>query len=407
MTVNRTKGRVLWVNHFATPPTEGGGTRHFELGRELVRRGWEVTIAASDFNLHRRAYTRRADEADRQAIAERIEGVSFRWLWAAPYRTNDWRRAWNWLSFGREVLRLSTVGRPDIVIGSSPHLFAALAAERLAARLRVPFVLEVRDLWPESLLAVGGRKGIAYRILDLIAHYLYRRATQIIVLARGSARHIELLGVPPERIAYVPNGADVEAFPERLSVSENAPLTLVYLGAHGPANGLDTVLQAAELIGDDSRIRIRLVGDGPTKLALIDEARERGLCNVEFVEPIPKAQVPLELSKVDAGLMVLRDTPLFRYGVSPNKLFDYLAAGLPVVCNVAGDTADMLRDAQAGEQADDGSAEALARAIMRMANRTPAERKRMSASGRKWVTSEHGRPQLAARLEVALKRALG
>jgi glycosyltransferase involved in cell wall biosynthesis len=397
---------LLWVNHFATPPTEGGGTRHFELGRELVRRGWSVTIAASDFNLHKRTYTRRATARERKPITELIEGVDFRWLWAAPYRINDWHRAWNWLSFGRGVLRLDMLERPDVVIGSSPHLFAALAAERLAARLKVPFILEVRDLWPESLLAVGGRKGVAYRILDRIARYLYRRATRIVVLARGSAQHIEGLGIPRERIAYVPNGADVEAFLDHPIRDEDGPITFVYLGAHGPANGLDVVLEAAALVAADSRIRIRLIGDGPIKQELIALAGARGLTNVQFSDPIPKAQVPHELASVNAGLMVLRDTQLFRFGVSPNKLFDYLAAGLPVVCNVSGDTAQMLREAQAGEQSDDGSAEALARAITRMADRTLPERLSMGKNGREWVAREHGRAQLAQRFEEVVEAIL-
>src|SRR6185437_13500025 len=131
--------RLLWVNHFAVAPSDGGGTRHFDLAHALRAHGWHVTIAASDFHLHSRGYTRRATPHVRTAIAERVDDVDFLWLWAAPYTTNDWRRVRNWLSFSRSLARLSpnVTPRPDVIIGSSPHLFAARAALRMARRLRV------------------------------------------------------------------------------------------------------------------------------------------------------------------------------------------------------------------------------------------------------------------------------
>ncbi|MGI8508444.1 MAG: glycosyltransferase family 4 protein [Gemmatimonadaceae bacterium] len=394
---------LLWVNHFAIPTGEGGGTRHFEVGRELVQRGWRVTIAASDFNLHTRRYSRRADATCRDVIAEQVDGVDFRWLWAAPYQRNDWHRAANWLSFAQSLLRWDPGSDcPDVVIGSSPHLFAALAAERLAARWRVPFVLEVRDLWPESLLAAGGRKGPAYMALDRIAQYLYRRSRRIIVLARGSGRHLAERGIDERKISYVPNGVDADAF-----VRAPSPLrddfTVVYAGAHGPANGLDIVLGAAALLREHGRIKFLLVGDGPEKIGLVEAARARGLENVEFRGLIPKTQMPALLAEADTGLMVLKDSPLFAYGVSPNKLFDYLGASLPVVSNVPGEVAEMLQASAAGEQAEPGSARSLADAILRTAGRAPAERARMGERGRAWVSREHGRPVLAGRLDSTLR----
>ncbi|HEX8242223.1 MAG TPA: glycosyltransferase family 4 protein [Longimicrobium sp.] len=398
--------RLLWVNHFAVLPQQGGGTRHFELGRELVRRGWEVTVAASDLNLHTRRYSARGGESDRRAVDEVVDGVRFRWLWAPPYTANDWRRARNWLAFSARVRRGQAGERADVVIGSSPHLFAALAAERLARRWGVPFVLEVRDLWPESLLAVGARRGAFYRALDRIARHLYRRAARIVVLARGSADYLAAeRGVPREKLVLVPNGVDVSAFAS-VDRPERAELTLVYTGAHGPANGLDAVLDAAERLRGDGRIRFLLVGDGPAKAELVDDARRRGLENVEFRDPIPKAEMPRLLAGADAGLMVLRQAPLFSFGVSPNKLFDYLGAALPVVCNVPGEVAAMVADAGAGEQAADASGAALADAVLRLAAHPPAERAAMGRAGRAWVAREHDRPVLAERLDRMLREVV-
>jgi glycosyltransferase involved in cell wall biosynthesis len=339
-------------------------------------------------------------------IAESLDGVRFRWFWAAPYERNDWRRGWNWLSFSRSVLRWDPEGRrPDVVIGSSPHLFAALAGERLAQRLGVPFVLEVRDLWPESMLAAGGRKGPAYYVFERIARYLYRRAARVVCLAQGTVSHLERLGVPASKLVYVPNGVDADAFPP-VERPERDTFTLVYAGAHGPANGLDVVLDAAERLRGDPHVRFLLVGDGPAKAGLVEDAARRGLSNVEFRDPVPKLKMPEVLAGADAGLMVLRDTPLFAFGVSPNKLFDYFGAALPVVCNVPGEVAGMVRAAGAGEQAEPGSAESLADAVRRLAARAADERAAMGRAAREWVTREHGRPVLADRLDVALRELI-
>jgi glycosyltransferase involved in cell wall biosynthesis len=242
----------------------------------------------------------------------------------------------------------------------------------MAMRLGVPFVLEVRDLWPESLLAAGGRKGPTYHAFGAMARYLYNRADRIIVLARGSADHIARYGVDAKKIVHVPNGVDLNAFSKRPEGSADS-FTLVYAGAHGPANGLDAVLDAAELLRNDSRIRFLFVGDGPAKSALCEDAVRRNLTNVEFRDPVAKSDIPALFASADAGLMVLRNSPLFAYGVSPNKLFDYFGAALPVVCNVPGDVAGMVADAGAGEQAADSSGAALADTIRRLLARSPEE----------------------------------
>ncbi|HXY30876.1 MAG TPA: glycosyltransferase family 4 protein [Gemmatimonadaceae bacterium] len=401
---------LLWVNHFAVAPVDGGGTRHVEIARELVRRGWQVTIAASDFHLHSRGYTRRRGPSDRSVIRERVDGVEIDWLWAAPYSRNDWRRALNWLTFSRSVTwwRPAPGGRqPNVIIGSSPHLLAAAASLRLARRLGVPFLFEVRDLWPESLLAAGGRKGLLYYALDAIARRLYRSSDRIIVLAQGVGEYLATRGVPRSQIVYVPNGADVDPAPSRPRQADGSRLTAVYAGAHGPANGLDTVVDAAALLRDDPRIRFLLVGDGPSKNDLVARARARSLTNMEFREPVPKDQVAALLLAADLGLMVLRDAPLFSFGVSPNKLFDYMAAGLPIVCNVPGEVADILRQAGSGVQATDSSPEALASAVRRVAALDPAARSALGAAGRSWVVANNSREALAARVDEALRPLVG
>jgi glycosyltransferase involved in cell wall biosynthesis len=394
---------LLWINAHAVVPSSGGGTRHFELGRELAGRGWRVRIGASDFHLHGRSYAHRKSALHRRPVLEQVDGVEFCWYWAAPYRANDWRRAVNWLTFGHAVARdRDPRFRPDVIIGSSPHLVAALAAERVARRLGVPFIFEIRDLWPESMLAVGYRPGLGYRALDRIAHHLYERATKVIVLARGSADYLRSRrGVPAHKLVYIPNGVDVERVaPGRRS--ERNGFTAVYAGAHGPANGLETVLDAAEHLRAQTGIRILLVGDGPSKAELMGDARRRGLNNVEFRNPVPKNRIGELLAEADAGLMVLRPAEIFSYGVSPNKLFDYFGAGLPVVCNVPGEVAGMVERAGGGVQVPVDSADGLAAGILSLAALAPEDRERMGSAAREWVGIEHGRARLGAELDAAL-----
>ena len=398
--------RLLWVNHFAVAPDMGGGTRHFEMGRELVQRGWAVTIAASDFHLHGRAYMRRASEGDRAPCLETVDGVRFAWLWAAPYENNDVRRVWNWLSFGRSLTRwVRGAERPDLVVGSTPHLFAALAAWRVARRHRLPFVLEVRDLWPESLSVGGARRGPSYWALHVLARFLYRVADRIVVLAQGVGDFLARAGVARDKIVLAPNGVDVSAY-GRATRPSRRELRLAYAGAHGPANGLEAVLDAATLLRDEPRVTFDFLGDGPSKAALVQRARSDNLDNVRFREPIAKSAMPSFLAECDGGLMVLKDVPLFAFGVSPNKLFDYWGASLPVICNVPGDVAALVRQAGAGIQARDASGKALADAIRRMLALTPDERATMGARGRSWVERERDRPNLTARMDAALRDLL-
>jgi glycosyltransferase involved in cell wall biosynthesis len=310
------------------------------------------------------------------------------------------------MSFGRSLGQWANgTERPDIVMGSTPHLFAALAAWRAARRHRVPFVLEVRDLWPESLAVGNFTRGPGYWALHMLARFLYRVADRIVVLAQGVADFLARVGVAPERIVLAPNGVDVAVYGSATR-APRTELRLAYAGAHGPANGLEAVLDAAALLRDEPHVTFDLVGDGPSKTALVARARARDLDNVRFREPIAKSAMPTVLAECDAGLMVLKDVPLFAFGVSPNKLFDYWGASLPVICNVPGEVADMVRQSGAGIQSRDASGEALADAIRQLLALSPVERAAMGARGRAWVERERDRPILTARLDAALRDLL-
>ena len=402
--------RVWFVNQFAKTPDQPGGTRHVELASALVELGWDARIVASDLNLVLRSYLRRTDHRDRRPIEEAAGDVTFVWLPAGTYVVNDWRRGLSMLIFAWNAVRFLSkrVERSDVVVGSSPHLLAALAARLVAWRAGCGFVLELRDLWPESLVAVTGRRGLVARVLAPLSRFLYRTTAEIVILAEGSR---SLVGPKVSRrttITFVPNGvrlADVvrpsgSNVPESLAWIRESPV-FVYAGAHGPANGLDLVLDSAAVL-ERTRpdITILLLGDGTEKVRLQQRAAEESLTNVVFHHPIPKAAIFGVLSACTGGLMILRQAELFAQAVSPNKLFDYLSVNLPVVSNVPGEVARIIEEAQAGLTVDAADSGALARGIAEIADTWTF------SGGREYIEAHHERTVLARDLDEVLRRSL-
>jgi glycosyltransferase involved in cell wall biosynthesis len=332
----------LWIfNHYALAPDMPGGTRHYDLARELVSRGHRVFIFATSFHhqLHRET---RLQPGERWKI-ENVDGVKFVWIRTPSYQRNDWRRVQNMVVFafrawwlGRKLPKLAPeVGKPDVVIGSSPHLLTPLAAYWVAQHYGVPFVMEVRDLWPQTIIDMGELSAHhpITKALQVLERFLYYRAKKIITLLAQADKYISACGIPQEKIVWIPNGVDFSRFEglEPCVASENG-LKVIYLGAHGKANALDIVIQAAKILQDQGyrQIRFILVGDGPEKPKLIRLGQALGLANVEFREPVPKTEIPRVLGEADAFIVQLGGSEVYRWGISSNKLFDFMAAGRPV-----------------------------------------------------------------------------
>lgn len=397
----------IWlINQYALAPSQAGSTRHFSLSRELVRRGHHVTIVASSFDHGTRRETRlQPGEISR---LEEVDGVSFLWLRTPPYTGNNLARIRNMLVFANRVWigsALRQAERPDVILGSSPHLFGALAAALIARRRRVPFVLEIRDLWPQSLVELGNvAPGHPYiRVLELVELFLYRAATHIITLLPSAADHLVAKGAPRERITWLPNGVDLDAIP--LSSPANShPFTIMYAGAHGLANCLDTVIEAAAILERDGTrgLRFRLVGDGPDKPRLQDRVAAEQLQSVHFDPPVPRHDVFRLLQTADAFVLTMKDSSLYRWGTSPNKLFDYLAVGRPIVMST-NSPYDPVTEAGAGLTVPAEDPEALAGAIRELAALDPLERAAMGLRGRAYVERHHSLAQLSKGLESILE----
>lgn len=401
---------VLILNHYATDPSSVGGTRHYELGTRLCSRGWDVTIVASSVN----HFTGRdCCSGDERARVELIDGVRFVWIRTTPYKGNGIRRVigmliYAWRASSRSVL--SQCPNPDVVIGSSVHPLAGVAAARIARRRRVPFIFEVRDLWPETLIAFGAIKerSIVASALRALEAWLYRRAARIIVLLPNAGEYIARYGTDPARVYWIPNGITVPAC-AAAHFREPGGFRIHYVGSHGAANALECVVDAMAVLrrkGLEGMFELHLYGGGPSAADLQQRAAAIGLDCVHFHGVIGKRDVPGAMSAADALVLSVQDLPrLYRFGISMNKLFEYMAAGRPIIAAMSAWN-DPVSEAGCGIVVPPGNPELLANAMVTMAAMTSEERGRLGNRGSMWVRQHNDFDVLGARLDQLLRNVV-
>lgn len=396
----------IWIlDHYAGAGDQQA-TLAYDLGRELVARGDPVTVFSSSFNHYLRRYDRCAGRGP--WCVEDHEGVRFVWLRTFPYRTNDWRRLLNMLSYTMLALIRGAVlrPRPDVIIGTCVHPFAPAAAYVLARMMGSRFVYHVTDPWPQILVDMGmlREEELATRALRALERYLFVRAEQILSAWPHFGEYVQRLGLR-KRIVYIPNGGDLSRYRGIPSYrgGDGGPFDLFYLGGHAPYHGLEVVLQAAKILQDRGLdgIRFRFVGDGVAKPGLIELARRLRLRAVEFRDMVPRDRLGSVLGEADALIYVLRDLPTMRYGTSPTKLVDYLASGRPIVY-AARARNDPVAEAGAGITVEPERPEALADAIRRLVEMDAAQRIEMGRRGAEYARANYDARVLADRLEHAL-----
>lgn len=400
--------QVWMLNHYAQEPGGAGGTRHYSLARHLRGLDWQTTVLAASVELNTGRQRLAGHEKTR---LDTFEGVPFLWVKTPPYKGNGAGRMLNMLAFALRVCWPDTtrvLPRPDVVVGSSVHPFAAVSGAWLAKRHGVPFVFEVRDLWPQTLVDLGRLKetSIMTRVLRWLELWLYRRADKIVVLLPKALDYIAPLGIAADKVVWIPNGVELEGYAKPTPPATRDVFTLMYFGAHGQANGLDCVLDAmAELSTrpDTQHVRLRLIGDGPLKPALKAKASQFNLSNVLFEDPVPKAQIPRLANEADAFVFNLIDAPVFNFGISSNKLFDFLAGGRPIVfcCNAANNP---VEDANAGITVMPGKPFELANAFKQMAEMPLSQRIELGEAGRTYVEKHHSFSALAAKFAAVFQQ---
>lgn len=389
----------IWiVNQYAIPPNRPGGTRHYYLAKELVKMGHEVTIFTSDVDYLSK------EKVDNKDDFKVFDGVKFLFIKCLQYKKNGIRRAFNMLSFHNNFLRTvkknkSELYKPDIIIGSSPNPFAALAALKVSKRFNIPFILEVRDLWPETLVEIGkmSPKNPFVLWLSYLEKKLYKKAEIIVTLLENIANDIQKKVRERKEIIWIPNGLDFDLVPDYTPPTDNSVFEVIYAGAHGIANNLNIVLDAAEILKQNTikkRVIFRLIGDGPEKERLMKKAEERELTNVIFEDPVPKKEIYKKLQSSDACLMILKPTKLFEKGISPNKLFDYMSVGRPIIFSVS-TTNKLIEKVDCGIVSEPGNPSDLATAIKKMAELPINQRELFGEKAYRYVKEKHDFENLA------------
>lgn len=399
---------VWFVNHYAVPPSATGITRHHDLAKHLAPLGVDASIIASSFDHYSR--THRGDGSP--LSVEIIDGIRYCWVRTPEYGAGTAARSRNMISFATTLARQFDevdLPRPDHVVGSSPHLLAPLAARRIARKMGARFVLEIRDVWPESLVELGGPPKWHPAILALggIEKSLYRTADHIVSVLPAAADHIRERAGHDVAVTWIPNGSEVPDEPPP-SKQPGSPFNIVYAGTIGNANNLDVVVDAADHLerrgdADEPEILWRIVGLGPERSRLEARVDEFGLRTVRFEGPVPSTQVPEVLASADACLLHLMDSPVFRWGVSPNKLFDYMRAARPVIFAVRAPI-DAVAEAGSGISIEPSSPVALAEAAVQLASTPPTELQLMGHNGFEYLRQNHALGELASRYEKVFRR---
>ena len=394
----------IWIfNHYAITPNLPGGTRHYDLSKELVKRHYNVTIFAASFHHSQHKEIKKYKSAN--FIIEEFDGIKFVWLKTYPYSKNDWKRVVNMLSYSLKAYKVGSnkkLENPDLIIGSSVHLFAVYTAYSLSKKFRVPFIMEVRDLWPKTLIHMGISKLHPFVIiLRILEKYLYKNAKKIITLLPNAYKYIENLGIERNKMAWIPNGVNLERFKDVFkSKKADSQFIVMYLGSHGKANALDTLLDAAKITQEKkyTKIRFILAGDGTEKNHLIRYKDTLGLKNTEFYQAVKKIFVPNILEKADVLVSIMRDLPLYRYGVSANKHVDYAASKKPIIL-VGNPINNIVKEARCGITTPPEDPPALANAIIKLYNMSKKERMVLGERGKKYVKKFYSIPVLVDKLE--------
>lgn len=381
--------KVLVLNQFALPSTEAGGTRHSELFRRL--HGWRHLILAGDRNHY---------SQNRFATAE--NGFE---LIRVPASDGGVRsRLVAWIAYlvgaGAKGFRY---GPADVVYASSPHLLVPFAGWLLAKRWRAKLVVEIRDLWPESFVSMGiiRHGSVLYRALRFIERRALHLADHVVAVTPGWEDHFESLGLGRDGITVIPNGASMRPLSQSLvSMAERRLSGVprprgVFAGAHGPKDGIDSILETARQLPCVSFV---LIGDGPDKIKAIQQAKLEDLHNVYFFDPLPKAELYEFLSCFDFGVHSVSALDVFQKGMSPNKLFDYMAAGLPVASN-GGKALGQIVESRSIGSLNDGDLPSAVKNVCDAPVDLVAEWKR---SSQELLGERFGRDAVAKRLERLL-----
>jgi glycosyltransferase involved in cell wall biosynthesis len=400
---------IVLINHYAGSPQYGMEYRPYYLAREWTRAGHSVTIVAASHS-----HVRTCQPCITGFVSEEyIDGIRYLWIKTPKYHSNSLRRFYNILAFLFGLYffipNSKYLEKPDFVISSSTYPMDIWPARRIAIKFSAKLIFEVHDLWPLSPIELGGMSRWHPFIIWVQAaeDFAYRNANIVISMLPNLKEYMISRGLKTDKLLIVPNGIDPEEWkidPQTLPESvvklfsklkDEDKYIVGYAGSHGIANALNTLLDSAKIMKDE-QLAFVLVGDGPEKSKLKQFAEENELDNVWFIEPVKKKQIPSLLKCFDIAYLGWKRQPIYRYGISPNKLMDYMMAGKPILHAVEASN-DPVKEAKCGLTVAPEDSAALADGIKKLINIPEATRTAMGKRGREFVMKNHTYPVLAQR----------
>ncbi len=394
---------ILFLSHYFPPEVNAPASRTFEHCRQWVRDGHRVTVVTCAPN-HPRGQVY-PGYRNRLFTREEKDGITIVRVWTYVTANEGFlKRTLNYLSYmAAAIVTAPFLQKADVVISTSPQFFNGLAGYVVSRMKRTPWVLEIRDLWPESILAVGAIKNrFIIHLLEWLELFAYRQADRIVPVTDAFQRYIQGKGIPKEKITVIKNGADLTLYKpvtgtNRLaeSLGVQGKFVAAYLGTHGMAHHLETVLHAAQRLREYPDIVLVLAGDGAERQRLAALRDELGLDNVLMLDQQPKEQMPWLWALSDVSLILLKKSDLFKT-VIPSKIFESMAMEKPIILGVEGESADIVRAADAGYCIEPENAEELADRLLQL-RESEDLRGRFGRNGRIHVRAHYDRLVLARR----------
>lgn len=403
---------ILLINHYAGSDYHGMEFRPYYMGREWVNMGHKVTILGADFS-----HLRKKNPTIKEDFEEEIiDGITYVWVKTPEYHGNGVGRIKNISTFMYKLRmnykKIADKYKPNAVIASSTYPLDIYPASRIAKRSKAKLFFEIHDLWPLTPMEIGGysKNNPAIIMLQRAEDFAFKNSDKIISILPNADNHMRDRGFKTDNYVHVPNGIiigekknpPIEKTIERLQELKKQGYFLVgYTGNHSPANVLDTMLDAAKKTTDEN-IKYILVGNGNVKNELIQYAKDNNITNVEFLDPVLKDNMDNALELLDICYIGLKKQNLFNYGVSPNKLFDYMMAGRPVIYAVEASN-DPVKDSNCGITVPAENPEAVVDAVMKIKNLSEEEKNKMGQNGKDYVLANHTYRGLAEKFLNALK----
>ncbi|EXB24231.1 glycosyltransferase family 4 protein [Acinetobacter courvalinii] len=400
--------KTFWfINQYSSTPETAMGGRHYYLAQELAKKGHQVYVIAGRYS-HLLRNPKQFEE--QYFIEEIIPNFSFVWINLPEYQeAHSKQRVLNWFKFSWLLRNMSNVipAKPDVILYSSPSLIGYLGAKYLANKFRVPFIFEVRDIWPLTLMELGGHssKHPFIKFMQWVEDRAYKKADYVFSNLYNAVEHMQTRGLDSSKFHWIPNGVSLEEVSQKqplnaetLSQLPQNKFIIGYTGTIGVANAIDDLIEAAKILSSNPQLHFVLVGSGKEKENLIKKVQSLNLHNITFIDAIPKKQIQSMLEQFDICYIGWQKNSLYRFGIAPNKLPEYLYAGKPIIHAFSG-KGDIVQQAQAGITIEAEDPEAIVGAVQQLYNLTAEQRQQLGSNGKQFVLQHLEYAMIAEKLE--------